>query len=245
MSRPNPKTPPVETSATRAVFDALLTEIVRGSYPPETRLPSERDLATQLGASRPTVREALRRLAGWGLVKARRGSGIVVQPKRDWSLEVLPAYLRHGRPGPDEPGIGQMIRDMLEMRTHLITNLVATVAPRLDAEKLEGARAALEKAWAVRDSPEFLSLDFEIYRELVEAAGFLPALWMLNQVGSVYTDIASGLAASFGPPEDYLESYHRFFAALQRHDADAAVAILSDYFQRHDARLLGLLANIP
>ena len=242
MTRPNPTAP---ATATGAVFESLLADIAKGVHTPGSRLPSERDLATQLGASRPTVREALRRLSEWGLVKARRGSGIVVQAKRDWALEALPAYLRHGRPGPDEPGIGQLIRDLLVMRTKLLTDFARTIAPRLDAGNLQGARDALEAAWAARSGPDFYHHDFEIFRRLAEAAGFLPGLWLLNRLGSVYIDIAAPLTGTMGPPDDYLESYHRFFAALQRRDAEGAAQVLEGYFDRHDERLLAALANVP
>lgn len=241
MTRPNPQS---DSSATGVVFDTLLSDIARGTHAPGSRLPSERDLATQLGASRPTVREALRRLAEWGLVKARRGSGIVVQAKRDWALEALPAYLRYGRPGPDEPGIGQLIRDLLELRTKLLVDLTRTIAKRLDAGNIQLARDSLEAAWANRDNADFHNHDFEIFRALAEAAGFLPALWLLNRVGTVYIDIAAPLT-HMGPPDDYLESYHRFFAAIQRSDGEGAARTLEDYFERHDARLLAAIANIP
>lgn len=242
MTRPNPKSG--DSSATGAVFDTLLADIARGTHPPGSRLPSERDLSTQLGASRPTVREALRRLSEWGLVKARRGSGIVVQPKRDWALEALPAYLRHAKPGEDEPGIGQLIRDLLTLRTKLLTDLARTIAPRLDAAGIQGARDALEAAWANRTSVEFHEHDFEIFRRLAEGAGFLPGLWLLNRVGSVYKDIAAPMA-QLGPPDDYLESYHRFFAALQRRDGEEAARMLHEYFDRHDERLLAAIAMLP
>lgn len=51
-----------EITAIDAVFEKLLADIVRGVHPAGTRLPAERELARQLGASRPTLREALRRL---------------------------------------------------------------------------------------------------------------------------------------------------------------------------------------
>lgn len=242
MTPPSPQKQ--DSSATGAVFDTLLSDIARGTHPPGARLPSERDLATQLGASRPTVREALRKLAEWGLVKARRGSGIVVQPKRDWALEALPAYLRFGKPGPDEPGIGQLIRDLLTLRTKLLTDLTRTIAPRLDAQNIQRARDALEAAWANRSGPEFFDHDFEIFRRLAEGAGFLPALWLLNRIGSVYIEIARPMG-QMGPPDDYLESYHRFFAALQRRDGEEAGRLLEEYFDRHDERLLAAIAHIP
>ncbi|MBL0214548.1 MAG: FadR family transcriptional regulator [Myxococcales bacterium] len=79
------------------MLEALLAEILRGNFPPGTRLPAEREMARLLGASRPTLREALRRLGEWNLVEPRRGSGIVVRPRSEWTIEVLPAYLRYGR----------------------------------------------------------------------------------------------------------------------------------------------------
>ena len=50
--------------------------ILRGEYAPGTRLPPERDLALQLGVSRPSVREALIALEVEGYVDIRIGSGI-------------------------------------------------------------------------------------------------------------------------------------------------------------------------
>src|SRR5262245_7603855 len=88
---------PVVPLAT-SVFDQLLEDIVSGRYEPGARLPAERDLARLLGASRPTLREALRRLGEWGLIEARRSSGIVVREPREWNFDVLPSYLRHGAP---------------------------------------------------------------------------------------------------------------------------------------------------
>jgi DNA-binding FadR family transcriptional regulator len=62
----------------RQVADQLRNLIVKEHFPSGSRLPTERELALQLGISRPTVREALIALEVDGLVDIRGGSGIYV-----------------------------------------------------------------------------------------------------------------------------------------------------------------------
>jgi DNA-binding FadR family transcriptional regulator len=65
----------------RQIAEQLRALIAGGEFKPGSRLPAERDLATQLGVSRPTVREALIALEIEGVIDVRTGSGIyVVQP---------------------------------------------------------------------------------------------------------------------------------------------------------------------
>jgi DNA-binding FadR family transcriptional regulator len=62
----------------RQIADQIRGLVRSGEYPAGSRLPPERDLARQLGVSRPSVREALIALEVEGLVEVRIGSGIYV-----------------------------------------------------------------------------------------------------------------------------------------------------------------------
>lgn len=66
----------------RQIAEQLRGLIAGGEFGAGTRLPAERDLARQLGVSRPSVREALIALEVEGWVEVRTGSGIYVQPPR-------------------------------------------------------------------------------------------------------------------------------------------------------------------
>jgi DNA-binding FadR family transcriptional regulator len=62
----------------RQIADQLRTLIAQGEFAVGARLPAERDLAQQLGVSRPSVREALIALEVEGWVEVRTGSGVYV-----------------------------------------------------------------------------------------------------------------------------------------------------------------------
>jgi len=75
----------------------LLGLIENGTYQPGDRLPSEVDLADQLGISRPTLREALLRLEQEGVVSRQHGVGTFVSsrtPILEAGLEVLESLER-------------------------------------------------------------------------------------------------------------------------------------------------------
>jgi GntR family transcriptional regulator, transcriptional repressor for pyruvate dehydrogenase complex len=63
----------------RQIADQLRVLIEQSEFAVGTRLPPERDLAKQLGVSRPSVREALIALEVEGLVEVRMGSGVYVR----------------------------------------------------------------------------------------------------------------------------------------------------------------------
>jgi DNA-binding FadR family transcriptional regulator len=57
------------------IYSRMVEAILRGDYVDSKMLPTESELASQFGVSRPTVREALSRLRSDGIIESRRGSG--------------------------------------------------------------------------------------------------------------------------------------------------------------------------
>ena len=235
-----------EPSATAidTVFEKLLADIVSGVHPAGARLPAERELSRQLGASRPTLREALRRLGEWSLVEPRRGSGVVVRPYRDWSLEVIAAYLRYGKPEAGQPPIARMVIDMLSIRRAMVIEIVKLTAPRIPKGGTAHARAAMARAWSLRNDHAFVREDFEVMRHIAEAARFTPGLWMLNRIAKLWFDASAAVRFALRPPDDYVQVYSKFFDQLEAGDGDAACTLMTEYLERHDAQLAKALEGL-
>jgi GntR family transcriptional repressor for pyruvate dehydrogenase complex len=223
------------------VFESLLKDIVSGAYASGVRLPAERELSRKLGASRPTLREALRRLTEWNLVEPRRGSGIVVRAYRDWSIEVIAGYLRYGKPDANQPSIAQILLDMLSVRRAVIVEVIRLTGPRIPKDGTAGARSAMARAWSNRDQVSFAREDFEIMRQIAEAAKFTPGMWLLNQIADLWIDAATTVRFAVRPPDDYVGIHAKFFDLIEAGDVDAACSHMAAYLLRHDKNIAKLL----
>ena len=232
---------PDAPTATDAVFEKLIADIVSGTYAAGARLPAERELSRMLGASRPTLREALRKLHEWNLVEPRRGSGVVVRPYRDWSFEVVGAYLRYGKPARGQPTLSRMLVDLFAMRRAVMLEVIRLIAPRIGPGGTLGARAAMARAWLVRDQPSYAREDFDVMRRLAEAAQFTPGLWMLNRIAALWLDAADAVSFAVRAPDDYVAEHTAFFDLLEAGDGAGAIQRMAAYLDRHDAALVTAL----
>jgi len=104
----------------------LLTSILNEKYPPGTVLPNERDLAAQMGVTRPTLRETLQRLSGEGWIKIRQGKPTLINNYwKNGGLRLLSTMAKYSEFLPNG-----FITHLLEVRC----TLLPTIA-RLSVEK--------------------------------------------------------------------------------------------------------------
>lgn len=118
------------------VFEQLRDMIFRGQLTPSDQLPPERELAEQMGVSRPTVRNAVGRLVNMGLVEQRQGQGTFVA--------------NHHEGGERNPlelmieGQAVSLTQLMEVRLGLECNSAVLAARRADEEDI----ALLERSLA-------------------------------------------------------------------------------------------------
>lgn len=135
MSDRVPASAPREASSMERVVSAL-TELVLSDLEPGASLPSEAELASTYEVSRLTVREAMKVLAGRGLIDAGRGRrAIVREPDGSAFGDFLSAVMRHDTKG---------LLDLVEVRQGLEVQAAMLAAKRINRAGLAAIEAALE-----------------------------------------------------------------------------------------------------
>ena len=203
-----PLEPIVRSNVMDAVADRLRDEILSGRFPPGSALPSERELALQLGVNRLTLRAALARLETWGLIVTRHGARTMVESWRERAgLETLAALLG-SRIQPENPAWRELLTAMLEVRRILAAEAVALAAERhttADLDAMEAAAAA-QKACA-HDPILFARGDIAFQRAVVRAAGNVGLELLLNTFGRFPDDQPELLTALYENPEESIAFY--------------------------------------
>ena len=116
-----------------AVLDALADMIERAGLKVGDRLPPEISLASTLGVGRSTIREALNRWEGLGLIKRRRGDGTYLAARVQTSKGLVPTMIRLE---------GEALLRLIEVRRALENDVVrkatvnATPAQRAEISRL-------------------------------------------------------------------------------------------------------------
>jgi len=111
---------PIETQTRGvAVLDALADMIERAGLKIGDRLPPEVSLAQHLGVGRSTIREALNRWEGLGIIRRRRGSGTFLAARVQSSQGLVPTMVRLE---------GEALLRLLEVRRALENDVVRKAA---------------------------------------------------------------------------------------------------------------------
>jgi DNA-binding FadR family transcriptional regulator len=151
-------------SVTQRAIEQIKSMITSGGLAPGQRLPTERNLAAQLGLSRSSMREAIRALTALGVLEARHGSGIyVTRLEAGDLLETFGIVAEVSR--------GPLLVELLEVRRILESAATAMAAARIDAGQLAEVAGHLADMEATEDPDTILAHDLDFHRSVVAAAG--------------------------------------------------------------------------
>jgi len=141
----------------------LLTAILDGTFPPHSHLPAERELARQLGVTRPTLREALQRLSRDGWIDIQQGKPTRIRDIwTEGSLGVLSGIA--GNPDHQPP---DFVHHLLQVRA-LLAPAYARMAVEHNPDRV---LEALELCMGLPEEPEaYAAADWNLHQALTTAS---------------------------------------------------------------------------
>ncbi|MCG8635114.1 MAG: FadR family transcriptional regulator [Desulfobacterales bacterium] len=165
-------------TASEAVVEHLKTRIRSCEFGPGEKLPSEQALLKEYDVSRLTLREALAKLAAWGVIRVRHGKGAYVS--ESISVPALDNVLI-----PMFPQINaDRMSDLVEARNTIESEIAAKVAENRTSNDIRKLQDLLEfNAREITSAEAFADRDYAFHLTLVRMAGndfFLSMYQALN-----------------------------------------------------------------
>lgn len=235
---------PIKSESLKEVFIARFEELIlSGKLSIGQRLPSERELAMQLGVSRPVVHEGLIDLAFKGLVSMKPRVGTVVNDfRKEGSLALLTSLLNY-HDGQIEPNL---LASILGMRMLVEVETARLAAVNRSAEQLEGFFELLEREEAVAagDAKKVAELDFTFHHGVAMATGNMIYPLLLNSFRELTVNLTT-LFFSDAAVVPVVFGFHReLVGAIEGGDAERAVVVMKGILEHGEERLKGAIDEV-
>jgi GntR family transcriptional repressor for pyruvate dehydrogenase complex len=209
--------------------------IQAGEHPRDTKLPTESELSTRLGVSRPVVREALARLREEGIVRSQQGSGTFV--------------VRGPRAGAEHYPQIRTIADLLssyEFRIQVEGQTAWLAAERHTEARLADIERTLAEAEVAIAAGSFtlaLDLNFDFHRATARATNnpfYVATVEALPNLIGIARQAMRGFAGDSDHERVRVihEEHRRIFRAIQERDPRRARAEMEAHIENARQYLL-------
>jgi GntR family transcriptional repressor for pyruvate dehydrogenase complex len=197
------------------VAEQIQQLIAQGILKTGDHLPAERELASQLGVSRSSVRDAIRTLEVTGILESHHGRGTVIRDLSTDSLVVPLANALVRKRG--------MVAELLDVRRMIEPALAARAALRASDEQIAQLEEILRRQRAkMRRGEETMAEDSEFHRTIALAAKNSVVLRVLDILMDLLRESRSQSLQVKGRRERSYAGHVRVLQAIKRRDPAAA-----------------------
>ena len=216
---------PPEVKGTRdLVVEHVRRLIERGSLGPGDRLPGERDLAQELGVSRPSVRSGLEALEAMGVVVSRRGAGTFIAdgpPVLGTEPLSLLASLHR-----------LTASEMFEARLVLEVGVAGLAARNASAEALATMADEVSEMFASLEDPKaFLVHDVRFHRAIAAGCGNRVLAALMEMVSAQFYELRKQTIGRARDLRESAEMHRRIYKAIKARDRQAAQEAMAEHLE--------------
>ena len=215
------------------IVDQIRTLLREERLQPGDRLPSERDLCTQFGVSRVTVREALRSLEAAGLVEIRLGA-------RGGAFVTSPSSRQVGEGLADLLSLSPVTAaEVTEARLVFELGIVPLIVERATEEDLDELRALCDQhAEAIKKGTYSMEMSADFHTR-VAACTHNGGIEMLVQSfhGPLLMSLREAQSVEPKMGRQGVKEHRSFVEAIAARDAEAATEIMRTHLKRTQSRV--------
>jgi len=234
---------PIKTDSLKEVFIARFEELIlSGKFAIGRKLPSERELAQQLGVSRPVVHEGLVDLQTKGLVSMRPRVGTVVNDYRsEGSLAILSSLIDYHQ-GRFEP---KLLESLLAMRRLIEIETARLAAKNRTREHLAALDAIIQQEQRIDhgDIDTLTALDYAFHHQIAMASANMVYPLFLNSFKEVYTNLSAQFFSDPRVAPAVKDSHKKIAEAITDKDAEAASMIMAKILTHGERHLKAVVAR--
>lgn len=219
--------PLVTASLAKQIAERIRESITDGTLKADDQLPTEEELAKQFQVSRPTIREALKRLAAQSLIRSRRGPAggtFVNRPSHEEvssNLTTATALL---------VSLGEFeVPEILEARHELeITSARLAATRNTEAELEVMAREIETQRNSTLSDVDFCASDVRFHRAMADASHNPVLQFVMFAVIEALQPIENMVVLRFREREEIVKQHEKMLLALKARDTEAAVAAVTE-----------------
>lgn len=219
--------PVSQQSLSRQIADQIRQAIIDGSLAADDRLPTEDELAARFNVSRPTIREALKRLAAQNLVRSKRGptGGTFVNRPSVSDLSDSLAGATTLLMGLNAFSLEEITQTRLELET-ICCKLAAQNRSKEDLDALLNELQV--QADPNLSAEEFCASDVNFHRLIANATGNRMLAFVMHTVIEALQPVANMVAYRYREKNIICNQHERLFEALSNQDTELSIQILSE-----------------
>ena len=199
-----------------SVYEQMLSKILDGSWPEESKLPSEFELTDLFSVSRTSIRSAVQKLRDLGIIYTKHGMGSFVSKNlnKNKILNINQPIMHLGQ---------EEFTDMMVFRQTVEFKCIELAAINANEQDILAIEEALNRMLINKnDYKKYSQADLDFHIAIIEASHNKIFINIIHTINDVYYYYLEELNRVLGITLESIEAHIKVFMAIKEHDVITA-----------------------
>ncbi|OCG08147.1 GntR family transcriptional regulator [Gilliamella sp. wkB178] len=205
-----------------AVYEQMLNKIIDGTWPEESKLPSEFELTDLFEVSRTSIRSAVQKLRDLGIIYTKHGMGSFVSKNLDKNkiININQPIMHMSQ---------EEFMDMMVFRQTVEFKCIELAATNATEENILEIEDALNRMLINKnDYKKYSQADLDFHIAIIKASHNKIFINIIHNIKDIYYYYLEELNRVFGPTIESIDAHIKVFMSIKEHDIETAKLSLNN-----------------